>query len=222
MNKNILVGLVAVAALVVGGLAYAKVPTKVVGGTGAQGERGLAGKDGEKGAKGDKGDRGDIGPSGPAGRDGKNSATQILGSATGPDTYFTYTANNNLQKYGLSKGFSTGSTTVCAIQGPSATSTLTFGSATFITSSTTNSVVTLAKATTPYATTTPLTNIAISANAQGTVMASSTPLLATGAIGNEVFAPNSWFVVSMADATPEGGAATFSPTGSCSAEFTRN
>lgn len=205
MNKvfTSLVGIIAVVALVVGVQAYSKpvpvqsVKTVVV----------------EKGAKGDKGDKGDRGEQGIAGRDGKVS----VGAVTGPDTYFPYVANNDLQKWGQTRGLSTATTTVCAIQSPVSTSTLVFGSVKFIVGTTTASTVTLAKAATAFATTTVLNRQALATSTQGTFLASSTSLLASGLINDNVFAPNQWFVVAM-----EGGTGTFSPTGSCSAEFVRN
>lgn len=108
------------------------------------------------------------------------------------------------------------STTVVAIKSPSATSTGTFLGCNFTTSSTTASVVTLAKATTAFATTTFLGSVSLSASAQGYVMATtSLP------VGSAVFSPNTYFVVGMQDSTPQAGAGTFSPVGTCSAEFTR-
>lgn len=106
-----------------------------------------------------------------------------------------------------------GTTTVCAIQSPNATSTLTEGSALFTVSSTTAATVSMAKAVTAFATTTALGTVVIAANAQGTAIASTSP---TGATldPSQVFSPNTWFVVGVA-----GGTGTFSPTGVCTAEF---
>jgi hypothetical protein len=104
-------------------------------------------------------------------------------------------------------------TTVCALASPNATSTLVNATADFTVSSTSASRVTIAKATTPYATTTQIgQTIAISANAQDTILASTT----AAQIGAEVaiFAPNVYTVVSMA-----GGVGTFSPTGTCTATY---
>lgn len=106
-----------------------------------------------------------------------------------------------------------GTTTVCAIQSPNATSTLTEASALFTTSSTTGSTVTLAKATTAFATTTSLGSASIAAGAQGTVIASSTPS-SVALDPAQVFSPNTWFVVGMA-----GNTGTFSPVGVCTIEF---
>lgn len=143
-------------------------------------------------------------------------------AVSGPDTYFPYVANNDLQKWGQTKGLVTSTTTVCAFQSPVSTSTLTFASVKFTVGSSTNTTITLAKAASAFATTTILTEASLSANAQGTFMATGTPLLTTGLIGNLVFAPSQWFVVGMADATPKAGTNAFSPVGSCSVEFVRN
>lgn len=143
------------------------------------------------------------------------SKETIVRGITSPDSYYEYTANNDLQKFGGSKGFTPATTTVCAFKSPSATSTLTFGSATFSVASSTATVVTLAKATSAFATTTVLNSGAIAANAQGTLFASSTTVVNVD--GLTVFAPNTYFVVGMS-----GGIGTFSPSGRCSVQFTRN
>lgn len=119
-----------------------------------------------------------------------------------------------LREWSYKRSFTTGTTTVCAIQAPGATSTLLYGGVKFTVSSTTASTVTLAKASTAFATTTNLNRQAVAANAQATILSTSTPLLATGAINDLVFAPNTYFVVGM-----EGGTGTFSPEGSCFAQF---
>jgi hypothetical protein len=136
-----------------------------------------------------------------------------VGSVVGPDSYFEYVANNGLQKYGQTVSLQTATTTVCAIKSPAATSTLVFAGVRFSTSSTTASTVSLAQATTAYATTTNINTYAVSANAQATIVASTTGSVAGDAT---IFAPNTFFVVGMA-----GGIGTFSPVGSCSAEFVR-
>ncbi len=137
-----------------------------------------------------------------------------VGAVVGPDTYFSYVANNNVQKYAIKKGFTSATTTVCAVKSPAATSTLSLAAVNFFVSSSTASTVTLAIAATPYATTTVLNIVSFAANAQGVAIASSTPVLATGAPNSLVVSPNQFFVVGMA-----GGIGTFSPAGSCTAEF---
>ncbi len=99
-------------------------------------------------------------------------------------------------------------TTVCALQSPSATSTLVTAFINFTVSTTTASTVTLAKANTAYATTTLLGSVTLAANAQGIAVASTT--------GSHIFSPNTWFVVGMAG----NGANTYSPTGTCQAIWT--
>ena len=119
---------------------------------------------------------------------------------------------NGAEVYLEGKALTTATTTVCAIKSPAATSTLTFAAVNFVVSSSTASTVTLAKATTAYATTTLLGVADIGANAQDTIIASSSPAAAEATI----FAPSTYFVVGMA-----GGVGTFSPTGRCTATFTR-
>lgn len=110
---------------------------------------------------------------------------------------------------------SVATTTPFASKSPAATSTLDTNATgcRFDTSSTTASVVTFAKATTPFATTTLIgQRYAIAANAAAAIAASTTATQFVAA--TQVFAPNTWFVMSM-----EGGTGTFSPTGQCSAVF---
>lgn len=99
-------------------------------------------------------------------------------------------------------------TTVCAIQGPNAT-TSTSASLLLSVSSTTASTVTIAVGATAFATTTFLTSQAVSANAQATVLAMATSST------NWVVPPLNWVVFGMS-----GGVGTFSPTGVCQATFT--
>ncbi len=149
---------------------------------------------------------------------GNTIVERVVGAVTGPDSYFDYVANNDLQKFGQTKPLTTATTTVCAIKSPTATSTLTFGGIKFVVSTTSASVVTLAKASSAFATTTLIGQQSIGANAQGTiVVASSTPSAnATFLDGLMTFAPNTYFVVGM-----QGNPGTYSPVGSCSAEFVR-
>lgn len=140
---------------------------------------------------------------------------QTFGAVVGPDTYFDYVANNDVRKSATRKAFTTATTTVCAIKSPSATSTLVFGGVNFTRSSTTASVVTLAKAATAFATTTALNTLSIAANGQGAQIATSSTAT-VGVVPAIIFAPNQYFVVGM-----QGGIGTFSPVGSCTAEFVR-
>ena len=149
---------------------------------------------------------------GPAGRDGKDGLGAIPGvEVSGP----SWSVNGVRSEYASSR-LRQATTTVCALRSPSATSTLMHASITLDTSSTTATTVTLAKATTAYATTTLVTSAAVNANAQATIIATSTAntVSALGTINTRVFAPNNYLVVGM-----QGGVGSFSPVGSCNAEW---
>lgn len=138
------------------------------------------------------------------------------GAVSSPTLMSPYFSFGGVRQWARSTGSLTqATTTVCAIQSPAATSTLEMGSIQFTVSSTTASTVTLAKASTPYATTTSLGSHAVAANAQATILATTT---ATVGIGDKtIFEPSTYFVVGMA-----GGTGTFSPTGTCKAVWIEN
>ena len=141
---------------------------------------------------------------------GKSVVSQVVGAVSGPDTYFPYVANNDVQRYSERKGYNAATTTICAFKSPSATSTLRFASAQFTTATSVASTVTIAKATTAFATTTALAIANIGAGAQATIVATSTA-------DTWVIAPSNFVVVGM-----QGGVGTFSPVGTCEVEFVRN
>lgn len=100
------------------------------------------------------------------------------------------------------------STTVCSLQSPAATSTLSEGSGVrFTVSSTTASTATVYKASFPTGNTTFLFADNIAAGAQSTIVATTTT-------NNFVIAPNQYINVIMS-----GGTGTFSPTGTCGMVF---
>lgn len=129
-----------------------------------------------------------------------------VGAISSPDIMSNWLGLGGGRVWNYTIPFTTSTTTVCAITSPAATSTLLFGGVLFTTSSTTASTVTLAKATTAFATTTSLGASALTANGQGYVVASTT--------GSHIFSPSTYFVVGMA-----GGVGNFSPVGSCTATF---
>lgn len=130
-----------------------------------------------------------------------------VGASTSPDISSPYISFGDVRLWASHTGsLNQATTTICALQSPASTSTLVRGTILLTVSSTTASTITLAKATTPYATTTSLGASAITANGQGYAVASTT--------GSHIFAPNTYFVVGMA-----GGTGTFSPTGSCNATW---
>lgn len=132
-----------------------------------------------------------------------------VGALTGPDIPYNYLKWGGVAVYaGNSTTLASATTTPFAIQAPSATSTLQLGSGcSFSVSSTTAKAIRFAKATTAYATTTLLFGANVSANAQATVVATTTT-------DNFVFGPNEWLVMSMV-----GGTGVDSPVASCSARF---
>lgn len=119
-----------------------------------------------------------------------------------------------VQQYFTRRALAQATTTICAIRSPQATSTLDHASVRFTVSSTTASIITIAKATTAFATTTIIGNqVSIAANAQATIIATTTSAQVTSQTA--VFAPNDWLVIGM-----QGGIGTMSPTGICQAKFT--
>lgn len=134
------------------------------------------------------------------------------GAASSPDMPFQYLkwgAGFGIRLWPTANPLTVATTTVCAIQSPAATSTMLSGGVRMTTSSTTASTVTLAKATTAFATTTLIgSQVAVAANAQTMITASTT------SDNIRIFGPSEWFVVGM-----QGGVGSFSPVGTCHATF---
>lgn len=139
-----------------------------------------------------------------------------FGAISSPDLPWPYIAYGGVAHVAArTDSLTQATTTVCALQSPASTSTLQFASIRFVVSSTTASIVTLAKAATAYATTTVLGVGSPGAGAQATITASTTLASADpNRDGALVFSPNTYFVVGM-----QGGVGTFSPTGTCEAEW---
>lgn len=177
-----------------------------------------------------------VGPQGPQGvqgergRDGVDGVTKVvtqvvnepkvsLGAVSSPDVQSPYLTFGGLRRWaGKTDSLVQATTTVCAIQSPTSTSTLVEASVRLSVSSTTATTVTLAKASTPFATTSRLAFGSIAANSQGTIAVTGTTTgtgitSATDAL--TTFAPNTYFVVGI-----QGGIGTFSPTGICQAMWT--
>lgn len=202
--KNIVIGIVAVAALVVGVVAYNKPVEHAVGAQGAQG------------IQGPKGDRGAIGPQGPAGKDASR-----LGSATGPIFPFPYISVGGVKSWFSNGTFLQGSTTVCSLQSPVATSSLRFASIQPTSATSTAVTITASKATN-LATSSGaiIATSTIAANALGNLPVATTTAMADSALGrltlsDRVFAPSTYLNVSYT-----GGQGGFNVSGSCIAEWT--
>jgi len=202
MNK--IISFIAVVALIIGVTALVKPNKDLAVKQGTQGERGLQG---QQGAKGDKGEQGVKGLQGAKGESGSKGENVNLGALSGPDIPYFYLGVGGLRNFFNSSPLSTSTTTPCAFQA-NATSTLVSGGVKFTVSSTTATTITIAKATTPTATTTWIHNGSLAANAQGTF------IVPGATTTNQIFGPNEWFVVGMS-----GGNGTFSPTGVCHAIF---
>lgn len=126
----------------------------------------------------------------------------------------TATYNGTVVTYPRNAALTTSTTTVCALQSnTTATSTLDIASLQLDTSSTSASIVTFARASTPYATTTFLGSASVAANAKADIAVNATTT-GSSIASNFIFAPGQYLVIGM-----QGGTGTFSPTGDCSAEF---
>lgn len=202
MNKsNLIIGLVAVAALVVGVTAFTQVPDAI------------------QGAKGDKGEQGIPGRPGRDGVDGVTTVktvpavpNPVLGGLSSPDVSSPYFSFGGVRRWAASTDSLTqATTTICALLSPSSTSTLVSATLRLDVSSTSASIIDIAKSSNAFATTTKIgTTYYIAAGAQAAIVASSTGSVAGDAT---IFAPNQYLVVNM-----KGGLTNvFSPTGSCKA-----
>lgn len=139
-----------------------------------------------------------------------NTESPTYGATPGTDIDSPFTTQNGLRTWAYRKGLATATTTVCAIKSPAATSTLTHASFVLTTSSTTASTMRISKDTTAFATTTALWDEAVGVGAQAVLVGSTTPTTYEAL----VFNPNTYVVFSLT-----GGNGTFSPVGSCSAQF---
>ncbi len=111
----------------------------------------------------------------------------------------------------------TATTTPCALQAPSATSTLIYAAVDFAPASSTAVVsMVLAKDSTAYATTTAIGSIiTIPSGVHRTIVASTTAISTTDSVDNITFEPGYYLVMSMQGAG--NGAVTASPVGKCTA-----
>lgn len=164
-NKvNVIIGILATIALVVGIGAYTKTPKTIVGAQGQKGEQGIQGPRGEKG---EKGDRGPVGPQGPAGK-----SAQTFGSVSNPDIASPYFSFGGVKHWAYRQVMTTGSTT-CAIQAPVATSTLVGATASF-TNIASTTVMEIGMDQFAFATTTSISKTTVTGGTQAQIVASST------------------------------------------------
>lgn len=138
----------------------------------------------------------------------------VLGAISGPDIPSPYLTVGGVTQWFSSMNMRPATTTVCSFLSPAVTSTLDFATAMFEVTSSTASVISIAKSANAFVTTTALaSDLSVSADTKAFIFASSTEAIN----GQRVFAPSQWIVVSM-----KGGAGgtTFSPTGYCRAGWT--
>lgn len=151
-----------------------------------------------------------------------NVVTESIGSVVGPDSQFPCESQGGITTCSNISGIKSATTTPCAFRSPNATSTLVHASVKLVVASSTNATRwTIAKSATFTATTTLLGYADIASGAQGTVVATSTPVKPLDdAI---VFAPNKYIVFGVAGGVTPGDAGTgFVPSGTCQAAFRIN
>ncbi len=136
---------------------------------------------------------------------------QSYGSASPdiPSPYFSY---GDLRHWATKTTMYQGTTTLCAMQSPAATTTLRSATANFTFSATYANDYQLANATSAFATTTNLGKITIAANALGTLVATTT----VTALTDGIVAPNTWINLKVSTST---ASTTFAPIGTCAATF---
>lgn len=140
-----------------------------------------------------------------------------VGSVSGPDSFFPCETHDGMGQCFNKVGLTQATTTICQIQSPSATSTLSRASLHINIASSTTNIFTFALATTKYATTTVLTtNIGTAATVasglEANIYASSTVIIS----------PNTWFVIGQAGngaGSTAGAGINFSEQGECQAKF---
>lgn len=139
-----------------------------------------------------------------------------LGAAATPDFNSTYVSWGGVRNHarGTSLNGDAASTTICALQAPQvASSSAVFFGLRLGVGTTTASTVKVYKSASKWVATTEIAGANFAAGEAKAIVATSTFLDSS----NAVLSPNDWIVVRQ---TPQGGGAgTFSPTGSCGAQF---
>ena len=130
-----------------------------------------------------------------------------------------FIVNGVIHRY-ASKKASTATTTICALQAPSSTSTLVFSSISGTASSTGAVYLTMSQSATAFATTTLIgSEFLTTASAEHTIVGSTTVAAAGANEGVHIFAPNSWLVFGIEGTTVP---TSNSPNMYCKAEWIVN
>ncbi len=145
---------------------------------------------------------------------------ETLGAFAGPDVYVPYLNINGIERTYEATRTRSATTTVCAIRSPRyATSTLSFASVHFDNVATsTNTVISVSKAKSPYATTTLLFNEWTNTASAGSSRATNATSTLTS-VDHLVFIPGDYIVVGVKGVSA-GQLATENVNGYCQAEFT--
>lgn len=158
----------------------------------------------------------------------------VLGSVVGPDTYFTYTANNDYKRFEVRQALNgVASSTICSIRSPrEATSTLIFAGLR-LQGSTTAAYVDIGKDDTFNGTSTIFASTTIAANINyfGVLNNFSTSTTEVGGLNfplltdlgptnaHQVFAPGVYFNINAGGGPSDSAQIDFQYSGSCAAEF---
>ncbi len=152
--------------------------------------------------------------------------TERVGSVSSPDISSPYFSFGDVRFWAAKDtDLTAATTTVCALQSPVSTSTLISASIRLDVSTTSATIVTMAKSATAFATTTALATWTTDAGEQGTLNATTSSLVSNNPDGFQVFAPNQWIVVGMqggGSTACAAGTCTYSPVGTCEAVWIEN
>lgn len=151
-----------------------------------------------------------------------NPVDRNIGALAGPDIPSPYLTWGGTTEYRSSMTMAQATGTICSFQTPAATSTISSGLITFDVGSSTALVVTVAKATTGFATTTTLiSDVALAADIKGTI--DFTPAIASTLDAGRLIAPSQFVNITFAGAS--GGAVGTEkwennvPVGTCNIGF---
>lgn len=137
-------------------------------------------------------------------------AVQKLGALAGPDIPSPYLQWGGVYQYNGVQTMQTATTTLCAIQGPTATSTVSFADFSVTTGTSTAATIDIGFGSTKYATSTNLVSaVSVGSGAKGAGVY-------TGSTANVVLPPSNYLIVKTAGA----GVGGYTYTGTCAASFT--
>lgn len=153
------------------------------------------------------------------GKDGRNGIDGI-GAVASPNilsSYLSWGASHGIRTWKAGQALRTGTSTVCAIQSPAATSTLISAGVKFDVASSTATTVYLAKAATAFATTTAIGEAVLGAGEKAVILATST--LVSNIDDLVVFAPLQYFIVNLKGGDVNGTSVGLKASGSCYATW---